>query len=93
MFAGNGTKKYIPTSFELEIRLTRAPLQQICMGSQLPDNAVNAPDTQRLHPHVELDLPVYKLVEQLRQAINTMLTDRNEEAKITLCNIESLFKQ
>ena len=83
---------YRPVS-NLEIRLTRAPLQQICMGSQLPDNAVNAPDTQRLHPHVELDLPVYKLVEQLRQAINTMLTDRNEEAKITLCNIESLFKQ
>ena len=52
------------------------------MGSQLPDNAVNAPDTQRLHLHdFELDLPVYKPVEQLRQAINTMLTDRNEEAK------------
>ena len=82
LFAGNGTKKYIPTSFELEIRLTRAPLRQICMGSQLPDNAVNAPATQRLHLNdFELDLPVYKPVEQLRQAINTMLTDKNEEAK------------
>ena len=26
LFAGNGTKKYIPTSFEFEIRLTRALL-------------------------------------------------------------------
>ena len=52
------------------------------MELQLPNNAANAPATQRLHLHdFELDLPIYKPVEQLRQAINTMLTDRKEEAK------------
>ena len=55
------------------------------MGTQHPNNATNAPAAQKLHlRNFELHLPVYKPVEQLRKAINLLLTKDNKEAKYTI---------
>ena len=76
-FNEGGSEVYIPSAFKIDLRLTRANTNVVCMGVDHADLAVA--NARLSLKDLKITIPIFKPKAQLSSALNTMFM--NKEAK------------
>ena len=76
-FNEGGSEVYIPSAFKIDLRLTRANTNVVCMGADHADLGVA--NARLSLKDLKITIPIFKPKAQLSSALNTMFM--NKEAK------------
>ena len=78
-FNEGGSEVYLPSAFKLDLRLTRANKNIVCMGADHGDMAVA--NGRILLKDLKITIPVFKPKDQLATALNKMFVEQDKDAK------------